>query len=741
MSMIRANYNGEQLVFRGKHLRDSLAVSECFASEGVKDKEMSWHYLVTKSNVSMTEHPAVHQLENWGIQAERDELERIQSVLHRKRKNYELDMMPLAELKTTKKFADALQKVEDKFGGVLPDGTELFDFQKECAAYIVAKMRLLNAMEMGLGKTRTSIVGVAADDANKRILIITMSRNLNDWIREMKNLGFGEDYILLTNPNDLRSNKRFHLVSYEKWANEAGRVVYRKKEHTECPHCKISFGGVFKRNLQYCTVCKRKAEPLTERWSDKDKPKECPKCKSDWKSGQHICSNVIETRIGRKEKRVCGYSIIESKKHALYEFYHNGYDACLVDEAHYIKSGDTQRALAVRRVKTRVKVALSGTPAENGTEDLFWLLGWLTGFSSRYDDPISDAVGKSRPFQGYGKAGFEHFRDYYGGGKKRAVLDIDSVQARVSNHENLWKVLDSIMYRKKKQDSDVKAKIAVPKPENHRYHVDMFPAEKEMYDKTVQSFADWYDLELAKKEAATSRGDVYRINTIEICSWMRKLQQAASCPWIFPDYDATKGVKTAKMKFLESKAVDLLRRNKKMLIFSGHKETIEYLSLALDNCVFGKRAEFIHGGVKKEDRWKMIERFQDPNDPLSILIMSHRTGAESYTLTEAKAVFLYDLDFNGKRIEQCYSRAVRLGQRDVVDIWWLLNVGTIDVNMHGLCLSKISGVNLAIDREALDFEEIAEEFEGDALAAATSMDMESFAREMLKSGTSRSQIA
>lgn len=137
----------------------------------------------------------------------------------------------------------------------------------------------------------------------------------------------------------------------------------------------------------------------------------------------------------------------------------------------------------------------------------------------------------------------------------------------------------------------------------------------------------------------------------------------------------------------------------------------------------------------------MIERFQDPNDPLSILIMSHRTGAESYTLTEAKAVFLYDLDFNGKRIEQCYSRAVRLGQRDVVDIWWLLNVGTIDVNMHGLCLSKISGVNLAIDREALDFEEIAEEFEGDALAAATSMDMESFAREMLKSGTSRSQIA
>jgi hypothetical protein len=742
VSLIRVNYDDSSLIFRGKHIRDSLVVSECFASEGIRDNELSWHYVVTRSDVSVKNHPAVQQLENWGIEADPGELMRLQSVLHRKRKNYDLDMMPISELKTTKRFADALQKVKDQFGSVIfADGTQLFDYQLECAAIILAKKRMLNALDMGLGKTRTSIVGVAVDDSNKRVLIVMMSRNLNDWVSELKKLGFGEDYIILTNPSDLHSTKRFHLVSYEKWANDAGRVVYRKKEHTECPDCRISFGGVFKRHVRYCTVCKKQAEPLEERWSEKDMPKKCPCCNADWKPGQHICSNVIEQRIGRKEKRVCGYSIIDSKKPGLYHYYHNGYDACIIDEIHYIKNGETQRALAIRRINTRVKVALSGTPAENGTEDLYWILGWLTGFSSRFDDPIADREGKPRPFQGFGKAGFEHFRDFYGGGKKRAVLDIDSVQERVSNHEKLWEVLDSIMYRKKKQDSDVQANIAVPKPEQHRYHVEMFPAEKELYDKTVQDFANWYELELMKKEAADARGEVYRMNTIEICTWMRKLQQAASCPWVFPDYDVSKGVKTAKIQFLESKAVDLLRRNKKMLIFSGHKETIEYLSLALDNIVFGKRAEFIHGGVKKEDRWKLIERFEDPNDPLSILILSHRTGAESYTLTEAKSVFLFDLDFNGKRIEQCYSRAVRLGQKDVVDIWWLMNIGTIDVNMHGLCLSKISGVNLAIDRESLDFGEIAEEFEGDAMAATKLMNMEEFAREMLKSGTTRAQIA
>jgi SNF2 family DNA or RNA helicase len=121
--------------------------------------------------------------------------------------------------------------------------------------------------------------------------------------------------------------------------------------------------------------------------------------------------------------------------------------------------------------------------------------------------------------------------------------------------------------------------------------------------------------------------------------------------------------------------------------------------------------------------------------------MSHRTGAESYTLTEAKAVFIVDLDFNGKKIEQCFSRAVRLGQKDVVDVHWLLGINTIDVNMHGVVLSKISGVNLAIDRQELDFTELASQFDGDSKSASHIIDYEEFAREMLKGGTKRNEIA
>ena len=93
--------------------------------------------------------------------------------------------------------------------------------------------------------------------------------------------------------------------------------------------------------------------------------------------------------------------------------------------------------------------------------------------------------------------------------------------------------------------------------------------------------------------------------------------------------------------------------------------------------------------------------------------------------------------YNAKKIEQCYSRAVRLGQRDEVEITWLITIDTIEANIHSLVLSKQSGVDLAIDRQELDFAEVAKEFEGQNVAQSSTLDYEAFAREMLSRGTTR----
>jgi hypothetical protein len=66
-----------------------------------------------------------------------------------------------------------------------------------------------------------------------------------------------------------------------------------------------------------------------------------------------------------------------------------------------------------------------------------------------------------------------------------------------------------------------------------------------------------------------------------------------------------------------------------------------------------------------------------------------------------------------------------------------LGLDTIYINLRGLVLSKISGVNLVVDHESLDFEKIAKEFKNDSRDGASVIDYEAFAAEMLARGTKR----
>ncbi len=679
-------YGSNGLDFSSKNIEDALLKNECLsafdAEEGKRSYEveiigrpqtkyktyskLSWHELVTRLSVpTLTELPAVKALAEWGMDVDSNSIKKVEEVLAAKQKEYYFNRQTIEEVKRTERYKKALEQVEKAHGGALKDGSFLFDYQKEGAALMSANERLLLAYDMGLGKTRTTIAGLTSDPRNKKILIITMSRNINDWVKECHVMGLEDEYIILQNPTDLHSDKRIHLVSYEKWAGD--RVTYAPKLHESCPTCgaqKLWWNN----RLQYCKRC-GKAEPLMEddkqiRYSSKDFPKVCPHCHTDWKKWKLHCN--------------CGFSLVEKKIKGLSSYYHHGYDACGVDEVQFIKNGDSKRSKAVRKVKTRVKVAISGTPAENGSEDLYWLIGWLTGFSSRFEDPYF-----LEPFKGYGKLGEEHFRMFFGGGAKKRVLDTDKIESRVSNHYQLWDLLDTLMIRKKKTDEEVKDSIKVPKPKHIRQHLTMNESDRKLYEDILEEFRNWYELELAKKEAAEARGDTYRISTIIICSWMDKLRKAASCPWTFPEYDPTlSGGESTKIAFLKAKAKLLLRQGKKFLVFTAHKRTAEELGILLDGIIPGKTAGYIHGGVEMKYRFEMMDRFQNPNDNLAVLVLTTKTGAESYTLTEAKAVFLFDLDFNGKKIEQCYSRAVRLGQREIVEIYWLLAIDTIDINMR-----------------------------------------------------------
>lgn len=64
------------------------------------------------------------------------------------------------------------------------------------------------------------------------------------------------------------------------------------------------------------------------------------------------------------------------------EYYKDKFDLVILDEAHKIKSAATIRGKAIRRIKAKYKLCLTGTPVKNMIKDLFFILGWLNGFES-----------------------------------------------------------------------------------------------------------------------------------------------------------------------------------------------------------------------------------------------------------------------------------------------------------------------------------------------------------------------
>lgn len=636
---------------------------------------------------SLSSTPVISKLLSYG--AEIEGLNEAENVYKKVKQKNDLMGGKIKDYINTDHFMKAKEKVQQFYDGVLNDGSSLFDYQVECASLIVGRRRLLNGLDMGLGKTRTTIVGLTADIRNKKILIVTMSRNVHDWVNEIHALGLSDDFIILQNRSDMNSSKRIHLVSYERWAKEV---------------------------VKYRTVL----DDEESRYGPDNLPSYCPSCNHKWEGTKTSCK--------------CGETLFESRKKPLYKYFNRSYDACAVDEGHLFKNGATSRCKSIMAIKTKTRVVLSGTPAEGGASDLFWLLAWLMGDSHYFWNKLD--YSRFEAFEGYGE---RSFRVTYGGVSKTALVDSSSISKRASNVEELWAMQDLIMYRKLKKDPLIERTIRVPKPVHRRLHLEQTASEKELYQKVVADFAEWFKEMKRERQVAISKGFKYKSRTIEVCAWLEKLRLAASCPWLHASYDSNALVPPSKLTFVREQMQQSARFKQKMLIFTAHKKTCEELGVLLDACVPGYEVGYIHGGVPMSRRQELLTRFQDENDPLSVLIMTMKTGAESYTLTRAKKVILFDLDYNAKKIEQCYSRAVRLGQQDVVEVTWLISVDTIDANMHSLVLSKQSSADLAVDRQELDFTEIAKEFDGQGVSGVGSLNYEDFASEMLSRGTSRKE--
>lgn len=153
-------------------------------------------------------------------------------------------------------------------------------------------------------------------------------------------------------------------------------------------------------------------------------------------------------------------------------------------------------------------------------------------------------------------------------------------------------------------------------------------------------------------------------------------------------------------------------RRRKLVIFTEHRDTLNYLSEKIRTFIGRPDAVVvIRGGMGRHERKKQQEAFIQDKE-VQILVATDAAG-EGINLQRAHLMVNYDLPWNPNRIEQRFGRIHRIGQTEVCHLWNLVAGETREGDVYLTLLRK-----LEVERQALGggvFDVLGRVFEGTEL--------------------------
>lgn len=145
---------------------------------------------------------------------------------------------------------------------------------------------------------------------------------------------------------------------------------------------------------------------------------------------------------------------------------------------------------------------------------------------------------------------------------------------------------------------------------------------------------------------------------------------------------------TELQKILNSDEFNAPGEPRKLIIFSEHRDTLNYLEQKVKTVIGRPGAVVtIHGGVKREDRRRIQDSFR--NDPQVKVLIATDAAGEGVNLQRANLMVNYDLPWNPNRLEQRFGRIHRIGQRQTCFLWNLVAHETREGKVFERLFAKI----------------------------------------------------
>jgi Superfamily II DNA/RNA helicases, SNF2 family len=318
------------------------------------------------------------------------------------------------------------------------------------------------------------------------------------------------------------------------------------------------------------------------------------------------------------------------------------WDLSVIDEAQAIKNSSSAMSRAVRSIKAKERIALTGTPVENRVGDLWSLFDYLN----------PGLLGTKKEFNVYSKN-----------------------LAESGSYAPLRKVISPFILRRMKSDKSIIPDLP-DKIEEKAYPV-LTPLQRELYASTVDTLAE----KLEEEDSEIARKGL-------VLSTLMKLKQICNHPSQYSG-DSLSGYEeeqSGKFLLLREIASSIFSRHERVLVFTQFKEVIPALDALLAS-VFGEKGLIIHGDVKAEERTALVERFNAPHY-CPYMILSLKAGGVGLNLQAANHVIHFDRWWNPAVENQATDRAYRIGQRKNVVVHTFITKGTIEENIDTLLEEK-----------------------------------------------------
>jgi hypothetical protein len=472
----------------------------------------------------------------------------------------------------------------------------LYPYQRVGAEFLRSRRRALLADQMGTGK---SIQSLAAIDERKGTLLIVPPVVVGNWYKEARRWRpdlvarvWRDPYSLFPDPGEL------NIVPYSQLPHD------RIERRTRCPWC---------RQLSVVPLDDEEIMILAaeqKRWTDKCDPERGGRC-----SG---ADKVLRVRK------------FEQRKDAWPEWVWVGEMPkvpvqLVIDEAHYCKTKDAQRTIAVRAIAAACGTGivgnksavwlLTGTPLLNKPPELWSLCQLFPGQGGEFDDGAWDTFGS-----------WSAFVEMFGGKKNAPVRGVSrgfdwkpgyaSPEAR--------ECLSSVMLRRLRED------VLPDLPKKTRRYIDVAIDEKKLSklvtltENLLLQFHNWSDDQVLEECAAGGA-----LSTIR------------------------KELAALKADTLMALVKEYEEVEEPVIAFSYHRGPITSLGAR-------KGWACITGSTSDVERTSIVERFQ--KGELRGVAGTIGAMGVGVTLTRAANVLFLDRDFVPANNLQAEDRAVRIGQ-------------------------------------------------------------------------------